>query len=397
MPCINAVVETKIADSFRVRQVDGMFDLPHTKKSVLTFEADLPGCNDKEGNDKNWQIGAIVGPSGSGKSVLARKAYADGELAKGAMVEGFDWPVDRAVVDGFDPSLAGATITQMLAAVGFSSPPAWLRPWRVLSNGEKFRCDLARALLLKRQLVVVDEFTSVVDRQVARFASAAIAKAIRKKRNSSTGVQCKRFVAVSCHYDILPWLNPDWYLDTATGQVHWGLVQRPAIELALHRCHQNAWPMFARHHYLSSSLNAAARCYVALWQGRPVGFVATMHQSANTPRRRVHRLVVLPDYQGMGIGPKLLAAVAQIESEQGKPVSIVTSHPALIRHLDRSEHWQRTRTQRYGQVHSGFLKTLGRAIGSQGRATASYLFQADKAGENLHDSNHNAQPDRARG
>lgn len=376
MPRINALVESNIVDSFRVRQVDGLFDLPHENKSQLTFTADLPGLDD------DWKIGAIVGPSGSGKSVLARAAYANGGVTHGAMIDRFDWPTDRAVVDGFGDELEGATITRMLAAVGFSSPPAWLRPWRVLSNGEKFRCDLARALLLKKPLVVIDEFTSVVDRQVARFGSAAIARAMRSSTGSASGVQCKRFVAVSCHYDILEWLCPEWYLDTATGQVHWGSVQRPPIDLAIHRCPQKCWSLFARHHYLSSSLNAAARCYIALWQGRPVAFIATMHQSANTPRRRVHRLVVLPDYQGLGIGPALLNTIAHLEAQEGKLVSIVTSHPALVRQLDKSISWRRTRTQKCGQIHGGFLLKLGRAIGSPGRASASYLYLPDHHSNN---------------
>lgn len=37
-------------------------------------------------------------------------------------------------------------ITGLFTAVGFSSPPSWARPYRVLSNGEQFRCDLAPAL-----------------------------------------------------------------------------------------------------------------------------------------------------------------------------------------------------------------------------------------------------------
>jgi GNAT superfamily N-acetyltransferase len=291
------------------------------------------------------------------------------------LIERFDWPDDRAVVDGFDDSLEGSRITRMLSLVGFSSPPAWRRPWRVLSNGQQFRCNLARALLMDTPLVVMDEFTSVVDRQVARFASAAIARAIRVTPEKNRQVRCGRFIAVSCHYDILQWLCPDWTLDTATGKVHWGSVQRPPIELQLFRGHQRHWPLFERHHYLSASLNPAARCYIALWQGRPVALCATMHQSASSPRRRIHRLVVLPDYQGLGIGPAVLDEVAKIESAQGQAVSIVTSHPVLIRTLSASPHWRRLRTVRCGQVHSGFLRQLGRAIGSQGRATASFLYQ----------------------
>jgi ABC-type ATPase with predicted acetyltransferase domain len=99
-------------------------------------------------------------------------------------------------------------IERMFTSVGFASPPNWLRPYGVLSNGEKMRCDLAYALLKGDDLVVYDEFTSVVNRQVAKAASFAISKCVR--RNG------KRFVAVSCHDDIIEWLQPDWIYNTDT-------------------------------------------------------------------------------------------------------------------------------------------------------------------------------------
>ncbi len=63
--------------------------------------------------------------------------------------------------------------------------------------------------LLTFPIIAFDEFTSVVDRNVARIGSAAIAKGIRKHQ-----ILC-RFVAVTCHYDILDWLTPDWVIDMA--------------------------------------------------------------------------------------------------------------------------------------------------------------------------------------
>jgi hypothetical protein len=252
MPCIDVVVESPIRDSFRVRQVAGLFDLPLDQSSRQAFTAELPALDERLADGgEHWCIGAIVGPSGSGKSTIARAAFQDGKLASGCMVDGFDWPGDAAVVDGFDADLDGRTITGMLNAVGFSSPPAWVRPWQVLSNGERFRCDLARALLTRSELVVFDEFTSVVDRQVAKFGSAAVAKTLRRGR-----ARCKRFIAVTCHYDILEWLQPDWYLDMdscqlARGSLH--LSPRPPIELEIRRCRRDLWNLFGRHHYLTQT------------------------------------------------------------------------------------------------------------------------------------------------
>ena len=105
------------------------------------------------------------------------------------------------------PNASVNEITRMFYAVGFGSVPSWLKPYSVLSNGEKMRVDLARALL-EKDFVVFDEFTSVVDRTVAKTACIAINKAVKRTE--------KKFVAVSCHYDILEWLCPDWVFDTNT-------------------------------------------------------------------------------------------------------------------------------------------------------------------------------------
>jgi ABC-type ATPase with predicted acetyltransferase domain len=97
-------------------------------------------------------------------------------------------------------------ITSALCNVGFASPPDWLKAYEHLSQGEKMRVDIARALCLNQQLVVFDEFTSVVDREIAKVSAFAIAKAVRRTD--------KKFIAVTCHYDVLDWLEPDWVFCT---------------------------------------------------------------------------------------------------------------------------------------------------------------------------------------
>ncbi len=171
MPLVEARVSCPVHDSFRVRQVAGLFDVPLAEKAAAYFAVEIPGA------DEPWDIGLIVGPSGSGKSTVARQAFGE------ALTTERPWPTDHAVIDGFG-DLPMKTITGLLTAVGFSSPPSWIKPYHVLSGGERFRCDLARALAAatgsERPIVAFDEFTSVVDRTVARVGSAAIAKAISR-------------------------------------------------------------------------------------------------------------------------------------------------------------------------------------------------------------------------
>lgn len=423
---INVHLESNVAESFRVKQAAGMFDCEVGEKSTLDISVHLPEAGDAESSGGDWSVGAIVGPSGSGKSAVARQAYGD------QFVEAFDWPADKAIVDCFDEQHSMGTIAGVLNSVGFSSPPAWVLPYQALSNGQRFRCDLARALLpapapedgksAKPQavngaggLVAFDEFTSVVDRQVGQFASASVAKAVRQGR-----VAVKQFVAVTCHYDVLDWLEPDWVLDMADrklifapgfgedlraelprGSLHpikekadsW---QRPKIKIEVRRALRESWALFSRHHYLSSALHKAARCYVAYWPlaggnsgdtsgGEPVAFLATLTTAGHPGRRMVHRLVVLPDFQGMGIGLRVLDRVVAIEAAKGYTMGIRTSHPALLKALSRgrvglSGGWELKSLQKHGSRQGGYRKVRkGGSMGSWGRCVGSFEWQPVKA------------------
>ena len=70
------------------------------------------------------------------------------------------------------------------------------------------RVDIARALCLEKPMIVFDEFTSVVDREIAKVSAFAISKAVRRSK--------KKFIAVTCHYNVVDWLDPDWVFSTDT-------------------------------------------------------------------------------------------------------------------------------------------------------------------------------------
>lgn len=192
MPSFDIVKKTEPADTFRVSSVKNNFDL-----KVEKVEERFTGEIDIEGED--WNVGAIVGGSGTGKSTIARQVFGED------YIEDLDYG-DEAIIDEMPEDKSVKEIQKMFTSVGFASPPSWIKPYHVLSNGEKMRVDLARALLTQEELVVFDEFTSVVDRDVAKTGSHAVSKATRKSG--------KKFVAVSCHKDIINWLEPDWVYDT---------------------------------------------------------------------------------------------------------------------------------------------------------------------------------------
>lgn len=322
MPKIHHVAEISPSQSFRAAKVAGMFDVPVTDKLRKEWKIDIPI------EAREWQVGLIVGASGTGKSTIAQQLFGN------AFHAGFEWNA-ACLLDDFPESADTSHITEILSKVGFSSPPQWLLPYAALSTGQKFRVELARCLLHYPDLIVFDEFTSVVDRQVAQVGTYAFQKAVRKSG--------KKFVAVTCHYDVAEWLQPDWILDMSTGKFEWVSLRRPQIELEIYRCTNEAWSLFKDYHYLSADLSSSAFCWVACVAGRPVAFSAWLPFFGRLKGRkqgmRVHRAVCLPDFQGLGIGNMLTTEIARMWTALGKRVFLGTSHPAEVRRRVNSPDW----------------------------------------------------------
>jgi GNAT superfamily N-acetyltransferase len=353
-------VESAVVETARLAQVRGLFDLPPEKVSRLTWEVDLPL------EERPWSVGLITGPSGCGKSTVARRLWPD--EAGGER----DWPRDRSIVDAFPAALSVKDVTALLSSVGFSSPPAWLRPFHVLSTGQQFRATLARLLAealarpaAERRPIVFDEYTSVVDRTVAQVGSAALARTVR-----AHGL---RFVAVTCHDDVIDWLQPDWTYHPAERRFAWRCLQRrPPVPLRVFRCKASAWSLFAHHHYLSGALNPSAVCFLATWGERPVAFSAWLpFVGASAPTRREHRTVTLPDFQGVGIGNALSALIASLWKGLGCRAVSTTTHPAMIRARLRSPLW---RLRRPPSLASGRERRLRALKHAATRLTAGFEY-----------------------
>lgn len=193
MPTFDIIKEIKPKQTFRIASVIGRFDL-QSNHITERFKGSID-------IDSNWQVGLIVGKSGTGKTTIAKQLFPE------SYITNFEYK-SESILDDMPKDCSIEEITNTFNSVGFSSPPSWLKPYQVLSNGEKMRVDLANAILQKNNLFVFDEFTSVVDRQIAKIGSFATQKAIRKTD--------KKFIAVSCHFDIEEWLMPDWVFNTDT-------------------------------------------------------------------------------------------------------------------------------------------------------------------------------------
>ena len=122
-------------------------------------------------------------------------------------------------------------------------------------------------------------------------------------------------------------------------------ARRPPVEFDVFQTDWKPWrTTFEPHHYLKLPLMIGATCYVAVHRGEPVAHVAV---ATNTGLRsaRMCRLVVMPEWQGIGIGTRFIAHVADLwlrgRNRYRKPMTTLfhTSHPGLAAALRRSPLW----------------------------------------------------------
>lgn len=344
-------------DSFRANKVKSLFNPEHGH--IWQHVADLPIENFE------WKIGLIVGPSGSGKTSIGSRIFGGGihDLYDG-------WASDKPIVDCIAPDKSLNEVTAALSAVGLGDVPSWLRPFKVLSNGEKFRAGLARLVVERPQRAVVDEFTSVIDRQIAKVGAAAFAKSWRKGNG--------QIVLLSCHYDIIEWLQPDWIYDTAEARFSRDcLRQRPTIDLKIYQVSGSAFRHFKPHYYLDLPHPVAAQYFIGVIGDEPVCHLAVT-PLFTAKAYRATRLVVMPEWQGIGVGTKFLNAVCQYHLDgNGRcghkyPVFFHTSHPQLCGALRHSSRWIQTGAMLYGSNKARCAKSINKSRASRGKNTKEY-------------------------
>lgn len=292
-----------------------MFD--YEPSETICFERSIPEF------PSQFSVGVIVGPSGSGKTVLSQEVFGEHEPPY--------WCDTLSVIGHFE-----SDGVDRLCGAGLRSVPDWCKPYFALSTGARHRADIARNL---RYGSVIDEFTSVVDRNTAKSLSVSAAKYIRRN-------DIKNVVFCTCHYDVLDWLEPDWVFDTSLWQfAESGCLRRPNIELDLTPCQaEEIWPLFAQHHYLTADINRSCNAWLCRAGGVSVGFTSIIaFPNAHFKNAwREHRTVILPEFQGLGLGRAAVELVADHVVHDGGRFFSKTTHPAFGIYRNASSKWRQT-------------------------------------------------------
>jgi ABC-type ATPase with predicted acetyltransferase domain len=187
------LLESKIVNDNFTQYLYDNYDIQN--KDFTSTEVPIPSDEDmQEMLSTDWNIMLICGKSGSGKSTILREI---------GNVKPIEYNYEKAVISQF-PNLSEEEACDLLCGVGLASVPTWLRKPQELSNGERARLDLCKAIYEagKGQIIYVDEFTSVVNRDVAKSMSHALQRYIRQNN--------LKIIIASCHFDIIEWLQPDY-------------------------------------------------------------------------------------------------------------------------------------------------------------------------------------------
>lgn len=189
---ISFTLESEIFNNFRCKLACDSLDIDITKKSkheINIDNIDIPS---------DWNIGVIYGASGSGKTTLAKHLFGN-DIFNSEMNE------DLPIINQFPQEMSYEDCAKNLSGIGLTSVVCWVRPVKTLSNGQKSRAEAALLMSMNKEIVVIDEWTSVVDRTVAKVMSHCVQKHARKNN--------KKIIILSCHQDIIDWVKPDWMID----------------------------------------------------------------------------------------------------------------------------------------------------------------------------------------
>lgn len=329
-----------------------------------SFQFTYPQWELKITDSDEWSIIAIVGRSGSGKTSLMKTL--------GYQNTPIEWN-DRPVIENISSNPDKAI--RCLGSVGFNSMPSWLKPYSVLSNGEKYRAECAWHLD-KHNTIYLDEFSSTVDRDTAISLSESIHKAVHREN--------KQLIVSTCHKDILEALRPCWVVDLDKGVAYdsRGLERQPRT-IELHRCDKSEWNRFAPHHYLTSSLPKHTQTYLVVWgeTNKVVGFTSchTLPSGTMTGAYIGSRTVCLPQFQGLGLGIKINELLAEYMTGQGYRYFVKTSHPVVGEYHERSPNWRPTSKNKvvrddYKLGRTDFFSGSGRSHWELNRTVYSHEF-----------------------
>lgn len=339
-----------VSTTFKATKAANSLDIDVNKKSIheLNISADI---------ESPFNIGLILGASGSGKTTLAKKIFGENCFDSNLIM-------DLPIIDQFPEEFSYEECVNLLTGIGLTSVPCWIRPVYTLSNGQKTRAEAALLISNKeKEIIILDEWTSVVDRTVAKVMSICINK-FAKKYN-------KKIILLSCHYDVVEWLDPDFIIDCNKQQytdrrlLSKNERQRTEkLNFQIREIDKSSWKYFNKYHYLSENIPGGFNKFFGLFEGEnQIGFqmFSNYVPHRNKLEKKImhsNRTVIHPDYVGLGLGVILINETSKIMSKNYKIMAKFSSTPVYKAFLKHTDKWLlKEISKNYGKTNvSGNMK-----------------------------------------
>ena len=185
--------QTRVERSDRVLDVAEAFGIGLEDKEFVVFD-------NLELEMADGDIIYITGQSGGGKSVLLRELAAQ-MAARGRTVVNLDHVElqDKPLIDQIGSNTDDAI--RLLASAGINDAYLYVRKPSELSDGQRYRFRLAKAIETGAQVWVADEFMAVLDRTSAKVIAYSLQKTAR--RAGAT------VIVATTHTDLVQDLAPD--------------------------------------------------------------------------------------------------------------------------------------------------------------------------------------------
>ncbi len=278
------------------------------------------------------QIVLVLGPSGSGKT--SALAQFERQLRGGCAVQRVRFPADVAILDRVAPWASLSDAVAILTSCALSEPGLWVRPFTQLSDGERFRACLARAIGLQSRsatstALLCDEFCSTLHRRAAKAISFNLRKLVERMRLT--------VVAACCNEDVITDLQPDT-LVRLRGQGRCDVEKRDTRSrrpsslrrnMRIERGGKRDYERFSAMHYRATDelgfvdkvfvmrerssretfgivVYAFGPCELALRNRATAGQFQGNPRRLNESVRILRRLVIHPDVRGCGFGHYLV-------------------------------------------------------------------------------------------
>lgn len=299
---IDIHLQCDVFNNFRCQVAANSLDIDVKKKSIHRLQ--ISNIN----IPNEWNIGLIYGASGSGKTTLVKHLF--GQNIFETILND-----EEPIINQMPQHLSYEECASLLNGIGLNSVPCWIRPVKTLSNGQRARAEAVLLMCQEKDIIFIDEWTSVVDRTIAKAMSICIHK-FAKKHN-------KKIVLLSCHLDILEWLNPDWMIDCNKQSFElpksdsFFFSKREQLEFEVKEIGRESWKYFSKYHYLSERLpGGQLYLYGLFYNNNQIGFQCfanyTPHRKGTKIIYHSNRTVIHPDYNGLGLGIELINKTSEL-------------------------------------------------------------------------------------